>query len=202
MENSKVITILDNENFLRQVSFDIDFGDKGLENDISYIEEFCIKNDVLAMSAIQIGIPKRLIYLKNTNLDILKKIQTDSKTDENEKYNEARIFINPIITSKEGLTEYWESCASCPDKICHVMRPYSLNVEYYDKFGNKYSENLSGFETTVLAHEIDHLDGILHIDIADEILTMKKEDRKIFRQTHGYNIILKDGNFEELKLKR
>ena len=55
-----------------------------------------------------------------------------------------------------------------------------------------------GFESTVLSHETDHLDGILHMDIADELLVMAKEERKIFRQTHGYNIVLKSGKFEDL----
>ena len=45
---------------------------------------------------------------------------------------------------------------------------------------------------------MDHLDGILHMDIADELLIMSKEERKIFRQTHGYNIISKVGNYEDL----
>ena len=60
-------------------------------------------------------------------------------------------------------------------------------------------EIFEGFESTVLSHEMDHLDGILHMDIADEVLVMEKEERKIFRQTHGYNITSKTGDFEKLK---
>ena len=37
------------------------------------------------------------------------------------------------------------------------------------------------------------------MDIADEVLIMPREERKIFRQTHGYNIVSKTGDFEELK---
>lgn len=36
------------------------------------------------------------------------------------------------------------------------------------------------------------------MDIADEILVMKAEDRKKFRLEHGYNIISKTGDYEEL----
>lgn len=39
-------------------------------------------------------------------------LQTDDKTSYDEQYNEARILINPVIVSREGLTEYWEACAS------------------------------------------------------------------------------------------
>ena len=34
--------------------------------------------------------------------------------------------------------------------------------------------------------------------IADEVLVMPREERKKFRQSHGYNIISKNGKFEEL----
>ena len=46
---------------------------------------------------------------------------------------------------------------------------------------------------------MDHLDGILHMDIADEVIVMPREERKVFRQTHGYNIISETGDYEELK---
>ena len=61
-----------------------------------------------------------------------------------------------------------------------------------------YRDNFEGFEATVLSHEMDHLDGILHIDIADEVLQMTKEERKVFRQSHGYNIISKKGDYKKL----
>ena len=119
-------------------------------------------------------------------------------TEEDKKYNEARILINPKVIKREGLTEYWEACASCLDNTGRVKRPYKITLEYFDVEENKHTEIFEGFESTVLSHEFDHLDGILHIDIAEEVLIMNKEERKIFRQTHDYEIITKDGNYEEL----
>ena len=55
-----------------------------------------------------------------------------------------------------------------------------------------------GFESTVLSHEMDHLDGILHMDKAEELLVMTKEERKEFRKTHGYEIISQSGKYEDL----
>ena len=40
----------------------------------------------------------------------------------------------------------------------------------YDVEGNEHEDDFEGFESTVLCHEIDHLDGILHIDIADKVM--------------------------------
>ena len=199
MEKLKAITIVDNETFLRQISIPVDLDDNELSKYISVLEQFCKENDVMAMAAIQLGIPRRLVYLKNTNLEIINKMQSNSETDEEKNYNEARILINPIIKSKEGLTDYWEACASCLDNMGHVKRPYKIVVEYLDLEGNIHNDVFEGFETTVLSHEMDHLDGVLHMDIADEVLIMSREERKQFRQEHGYNIVSRSGDFEKLK---
>ena len=66
MEKGNVVTIADNETYLRQVSVPVNFNDPELKEDLKIIEDFCKQNDVLAMASVQLGIPKRLIYLKNT----------------------------------------------------------------------------------------------------------------------------------------
>lgn len=199
----KAITIEDNEKYLRTISKNVDIeNDKNLYNDLKILESFCKENQVLAMASIQLGIPKRLIYLKNTNLDVINRTQNNTKTVEDYEYNEQRILINPQIISREGLTEYWEACASCLDNFGKVLRPYKIIVKYFDINNKEYIETFIGFESTVLSHEMDHLDGILHIDIAEELLIMNKEERKKFRQTHNYNIISKTGNYHELLLKK
>lgn len=201
MENKlKSITIANNEPYLRQISVDVEIAtDNDLKNDIQVLEQYCKENEVMAMAAVQLGIPKRLVYLKNTNLDIVNKIQTDSTTNEEQNYNEARILINPVIIKREGLTEYWEACASCLDNCGRVLRPYKIDLEYYDIDGNKHSETFEGFESTVLSHEIDHLDGILHIDIAEEVVLLSRNERKVWRQSHGYKIYSEEGDYELLK---
>lgn len=204
MENKKKsITIADNEPYLRQVSVDVDIAsDKDLPNDLATLEEYCIDHEVMAMAAVQLGIPKRLVYLKNTNLEIINKTQTNSATEEEQNYNEARVLINPVIIKRIGLTEYWENCASCLDNCGRVLRPYKIKLEYYDVAGNKHSETFEGFESTVLSHEMDHLDGILHIDIAEEVLWMSKEERKAWRQTHNYKVYSKKGKYDVLKKRK
>ena len=198
MSDIKVVTIADNEEYLRQVSLPVRVPDESLKKDIELLENYCKEHEVFAMAAVQLGIPKRIIYLKNTKLDIVNKIQDDSVSEEEKNYNEARVLINPVIISREGLTDYWESCASCLDNFGHVRRPYKITLEYFDINGEKHIDTFEGFEATVLSHEYDHLDGILHMDIADEVLVMKAEDRKKFRLEHGYNIVSKTGDYDEL----
>lgn len=200
MKKIESITIEDNEEYLRQISKEVDIkNDKELMNDISVLDEYCKENAVMAMAAVQLGIPKRMIYLKNTNLDIINKIQANTVSEEEKNYNEAKVLINPIITNREGLTDYWEACASCLDNFGRVLRPYKIELEYYDVEGTKKQEAFEGFESTVLSHEIDHLDGILHIDIAEEVYQMPAEERKAWRINHGYKVYSKTGNYEVLR---
>lgn len=203
-ENKKIeaITIQDSEPFLRQISSSVDIkNDKELMNDIDILDQFCKENNVMAMASVQLGIPKRIVYLKNTNLDIINKIQNNSNSEEIENYNEKKVLINPTILKREGLTEYWEACASCLDNMGRVLRPYKIELEYYDIDGNQKVETFEGFESTVLSHELDHLDGILHIDIAEEVIEMPANERKIWRQSHEYKIYQKDGDYDSLRDK-
>lgn len=197
----KVITIYDDELFLRQISKKVDFNDSELQQDITILDKYCEENDVLAMASVQLGIPKRLIYLKNTNLDLVKKAQENTLTEEEKRYNEARILINPVIISRKGLTRYWENCASCVDNMGLVERPYKIELEYFDINNTFHKEEFEGFISTVLSHEIDHLDGILHMDIALEIKNMPQEERKKFRQTHGYEIMSKTCEYQEKRIR-
>ena len=88
------ITIEDNEEYLRQISKEVDIkNDKELMSDISVLDEYCKENELMAMAAIQLGIPKRMIYLKNTNLDIINKIQANTVSEEEKNYNEAKVLI-------------------------------------------------------------------------------------------------------------
>ena len=200
MKKIESITIEDNEEYLRQISKEVDIkNDKELMSNIGVLDEYCKENAVMAMAAVQLGIPKRMIYLKNTNLDIINKIQANTVSEKEKNYNEAKVLINPIITNREGLTDYWEACASCLDNFGRVLRPYKIELEYYDVEGTKKQEAFEGFESTVLSHEIDHLDGILHIDIAEEVYQMPAEERKAWRINHGYKVYSKTGNYEVLR---
>lgn len=179
-------TIENDEAFLRQISKEVDFRDNSYLDVIEKLAYYCKNDDnILAIASVQLGIPLRLIYLKKTNLDEF----------ENKEYNEMKVMINPVIISKEGLTRYWEACASCLDKTGLVERPYKIEVEYYDEEQVKHREMFEGFPATVLCHEIDHLDGILHIDIALEVKEMNTNERKEFRKLHPYEIIRKDGKY-------
>lgn len=190
--NLKRKTIENDEEYLRQISEEVSFEDDSYKEEIKLLEEFCNQTECFALAAIQIGIPKRIVYLKNTKLDV-------PLDDIN--YNESKVLINPKIISRKGKTKFWEACLSCLDNTGLVVRPYEIIVNYYDINGLEHEEKFEEFESTVLSHELDHLDGILHMDVAEEVLQMTAEERKIFRETHPYEIISKDCEYENTKSK-
>ena len=167
---------------MRQISKEVSFDDKSYIDDIKLLEEFCNNTECFALAAVQIWIPKRIVYLKNTKLD---------KDLWDKDYNEARVLINPVIISRKGKTKFWEACLSCLDNMWLVVRPYEMVVKYNDIEGFEHEEKFEWFETTVLSHELDHLDWILHMDVAEEVIIMPREQRKKFREKHPYEIISK-----------
>ena len=188
-------TIENDENYLRQISQPVLQNDENYKNEIKILEQYCLETECFALAPIQIGIPKRMVYLKNTSLDV-------PLDDMN--YNESKVLINPIVISQKGHTKFWESCLSCLDNVGLVSRPYEMTVQYYDVDWNQHIEIFEGFKATVLSHELDHLDGILHTDIAEEILHMSSEEKKEFRISHPYEIISKNCDYNTIikKLKR
>ena len=59
-------TIENDEKFLRQISKEVSFNDKSYLKDIEKLKEFCSNIECFALAAVQIGIPKRIVYLNST----------------------------------------------------------------------------------------------------------------------------------------
>ena len=189
-------TIENDEEYLRQISTCVDFEKDNIIEYIKALRMYCQNEAVFALAPVQIGIPKRMIYIKNTHQNM--------ENNMTEGYDEEIIYINPTIIYAKGRTRFLEGCASCiylkGNNLVYyagiVDRPYLIKIEYYDINGNKQNKIIEGFEATVFSHEYDHLNGILHIDKSKEIFKMTLEDMKEYRANNPYEIISKDIEFE------
>lgn len=170
-----VKTIDNDEEFLRKKSSEVAFYDVNYKDEIEVLKQFCIERETFAVSAVQLGVSKRIIYL-----------------NKNEEKAINKIIINPRVMYQKGKSEYWEACSSVPNKIGLVERFYEIELEYYDENNENKKEVFNGLDATIIQHELDHLDGILFIDKAKKILNMTLEERKEFRKKHPYCIISKD----------
>lgn len=116
-----------------------------------------VNPELLALSAPQIGIKKRIFCLRFND--------------------QIKTFINPIITKKKGLNIVIETCASLPGKEIVIGRPEEVTVVYYnDEF--KYEDNkLIGVAASMFDQQAQILDGVLPSELG--LVSDIKEDGKI-----------------------
>lgn len=75
------------------------------------------------------------------------------------------VLINPEYEPlSKDMCESNESCISVPKSSGKVNRYNIIKVKYYDLYGNLIEKECSGFESRVIQHEIDHINGILYVD--------------------------------------
>lgn len=73
-------------------------------------------------------------------------------------------LVNPVVTQKSGKCVDNEGCLSVVGFRGLVERPEKIDLEYFDRYGNKQFLHAEGYFARVFLHEIDHLDGILFAD--------------------------------------
>ncbi|MDO5073811.1 peptide deformylase [Neisseria animaloris] len=93
--------------------------------------------------------------------------------DLSEEQNEPRVFINPIITHKDGQTTYEEGCLSVPGIYDTVTRAERVTVEALDEKGEKFTLEADGLLAICIQHELDHLAGKVFV----EYLSTLKQNR-------------------------
>lgn len=128
------------------------------------------ESDGVAIAAPQIGVSLRIFVISKRAFEIV--------TGEEGKF-EDQVFINPIITklSKEK-EEMEEGCLSVRWKYGKVMRAEKATIKAYDENGKKFTRGATGLIAQIFQHETDHLDGILFIDKADNIVDLPPKQVK------------------------
>lgn len=80
------------------------------------------------------------------------------------------VLVNPKILKYGLLKEKGEEgCLSVPGVWGMVKRSKHIKVNALGLDGEQYSFKVNGFFSRVIQHEVDHLNGILFIDKAEEI---------------------------------
>ncbi len=79
-------------------------------------------------------------------------------------------LVNPEIVKKKGSQRGIEGCLSCPNEWGYVVRPNEVTVKAQDRTGQEIQFKCTEFFARCVCHELDHLDGHLFIEIADEMV--------------------------------
>lgn len=96
------------------------------------------------ISAVQIGEPKRLIYI--------------------ELEGRAYCLRNPEYEwQSEEKFELWDDCFSFPGLLVRLERSVGVRIRFWNEAGEVERVEANGGFSELLQHEIDHLDGMLFI---------------------------------------
>lgn len=134
------------DEILRKKSREVDNIDEKIQIIIDDMIETMYKYNGVGLSAVQVGILKRVVV-----------IDIDDGTG-------VKILINPKITKTKGEQEVEEGCLSFPNQYAKMIRPKEVTVEALDRNGKKIIIKAKDLLAQAIAHECDHLDGIVFVD--------------------------------------
>ena len=110
----------------------------------------------VAIAAPQIGISKRLFLIED-------------QSQERDRLP-TLVAVNPRLTKTSKKTRLaGEGCLSIPDTYGLVRRHTNVTVSALDEHGETYTRGAGGLLAQIIQHELDHLDGILFTDRAEEV---------------------------------
>ena len=106
----------------------------------------------VGLAAPQVGVWKRLVVIECEE-------------------GELHVLINPEIVERDGEQTGYEGCLSVPGKTGIVTRPNHVKVKALNE--NMEPVTVEGEEllARALCHELDHLDGHLYTEMAEELYT-------------------------------
>lgn len=87
-------------------------------------------------------------------------------------------MVNPVITLSEGDQYGPEGCLSIPNLNGDVSRFNRVVVAGQDRNGNPFEVDAVGYLARAFQHEIDHLNGILFTDIAENVFDITKQQQR------------------------
>jgi peptide deformylase len=133
---------------LRKVADPVAAFDEELVQTVAAMFERMVASKGVGLAAPQVGLKKRILVLNATG---------DSKDN--------LALVNPTIVSRAGPeTLFDEGCLSFPGIYAEVKRPDRCTVKAFDPTGRPIEKEYSGFESRIIQHEFDHLEGVLLVD--------------------------------------
>lgn len=132
---------------LRRTASRVERVDSGIRRLVDDMAETMYQAPGIGLAAIQIDVQKRVVVI-------------DTSADR----RELRVFINPVITAREGVFGIEEGCLSVPGVFESVERARRVTVEALDRDGQPFQLVAEDLLAVCIQHEIDHLDGKMFVD--------------------------------------
>jgi peptide deformylase len=143
------------------------YPDPALRNAATAVAE--VDDEVQQLAERMLDVMERAhgVGLAAPQLGILRRILVYRASDE----DEPKVLINPELVERSDETEVGtEGCLSLlgGELQVPVARHLRVRVSGRDVSGDAVDMDVEGFEARVIQHEIDHLDGILIFDRAED----------------------------------
>lgn len=128
------------------------------------------EDDGVAIAAPQVGESLRLFMVRGSTIAFA--------TESEEKDAADMVFINPrIIKVSKKTRKMEEGCLSLRYLYGAVPRHEKITIEAYDETGEFITASATGLLAQIFQHEIDHLEGILFTDKAENVKDLPPHDR-------------------------
>ncbi len=163
--------------------------DKEIHLQIGEMKELMYLAKGLGLAAPQVALPIQLLVMNITG---------DPGKPECEE-----VFLNPRIVERKGWMEDEEGCLSFPGLYQDIRRSKTIKVQAYNLKGELVEKVVSDLESRAWQHEIDHLNGVLFIDMMGPLAkfaakTSVKNFEKVFRDAQVKGEIPPDVEIEKL----
>lgn len=123
----------------------------------------------VGLAAPQVDVPLRVIVVEFA----------ESEEDE-EVTPDLYICVNPKITpTTVDEVVGTEGCLSIPGIVGDVSRPDSVTVKGLNRHGQPMKVKASGWLARIFQHEVDHLNGVLFVDLADKVWEIEGETTQV-----------------------
>ncbi len=126
----------------------------------------------VGLAAPQIGVNLNIAVIED-NAERLSNVPEVILKDRDRRPVDFHVIINPEIIEYYGEIKcFFEGCLSIHGKVRITPRYESVVVKCLDENAQEKIIKASGWYARILQHEIDHLNGQLYVDIADENMEM------------------------------
>ncbi len=143
---------------LRVTSFDGKF-----QKLVDDMVETMIEAPGTGLAAPQVAVSQRVIVVRLPDDD-------DSKEEYGDQAGKLYVVANPeIVKHSRVQVEGVEACLSIPGYFGSVFRYENVLIKGLDRHGKPIRIKAKDWQARVFQHEIDHLDGRLYIDIAEDV---------------------------------
>jgi peptide deformylase len=119
----------------------------------------------IGLAAPQINVSKRLFVV-------------DLSDDDDDGRHGPFVVVNPKFTLVEGEIDSIEGCLSVKGMIGDLKRHERVVCAGFDRYGKKIELTGTGLFGRCLQHEMDHLNGILYVDKAQNIRPAQTAEEK------------------------